>query len=151
MSLLFSTYPNGGRVLLGPPKGSDNCRHGYGLDLQRRTGQRHCAYCGVDLTDTFHHWLLMSVDHVVPTSVGKERDVPGVYMEDCINKVLACSGCNGIGNRYKAEGIEWPSEWTIESFVAVRDTIFVARTALIGELRANEVAFFASHPWETVR
>ena len=64
---VFDRYPLGGRVLLGRPKNlTGACRSGYGLELQRRTGETSCAYCDVSLIDEYHHWLLLSIDHVVP-------------------------------------------------------------------------------------
>jgi hypothetical protein len=64
----FDSYPGGGKELLGKLRGSDGTsRRGYGLDFQRRTGQSSCAYCGSNLVENYVHWLLMSIDHVVPT------------------------------------------------------------------------------------
>lgn len=54
--LLFGTYPGGGRKLLARRAG-DNCRKGYGLQLQRLTGQTTCAYCGLSLITTYEQWL----------------------------------------------------------------------------------------------
>ncbi len=67
----FEVYPGAGRVLLGKPKNTSNCRYGYGLELQRLNGQTNCAYCQVSLIDDYYHWLLMAVDHVVPKGRSK--------------------------------------------------------------------------------
>jgi len=50
--LPFADYPNGGRKRLGIPRNPYNARRGQGLHLMKKdmTGQRRCAYCGVDLT-----------------------------------------------------------------------------------------------------
>lgn len=66
--LPFEVYPERGRALLGPIRGS-NCRKGYGLKLMRVTGQTCCAYCGISLVEPYTNWLQMAVDHVVPRSV----------------------------------------------------------------------------------
>lgn len=116
--------------------------------MQRRTGQRACAYCGQCLIDTYTHWLLLTVDHVVPTSVGLQLGIPGMLMEDCINKVLACAGCNGLGNRYRHVPSTTTDEWSLDTFVTLRDTIFGERALLIQKLRAIDVSFFESRPWE---
>ena len=145
----FSTYPGGGRKLLGSPRSWDNCRHGYGLELQRRTGQTACAYCGIDLTNDYYHWLLMAVDHVVPSSVGKLLGIPPTFIGDCLNLVLTCSGCNSFHNRYTPTLADVPSEWTPEAFVKLRDAIFEERAALIEKRRAIEMTFFKSRPWES--
>ena len=60
-----------------------------------------CAYCDVSLVDDYYHWLLMSVDHVVPSSEAKRLGIPVASYEDYINLVLCCSGCNGFGNRFR--------------------------------------------------
>ncbi len=63
----FASYPEQGRKPLGRPRDLTGARRsGYGLSLQRMTGQSACAYCGLSLVDTYEHWLLMPVDHVVP-------------------------------------------------------------------------------------
>jgi hypothetical protein len=88
-------------VLLGRPLTGGGCRTGYGLALQRMTGQSACAYCGVDLTASYYQWLLMNVDHVVPVAEARFLGIPSDFVEDAINKVLACSGCNLFENRYR--------------------------------------------------
>jgi hypothetical protein len=137
----FSAYPCGGRTLLGAPKQLDNCRHGYGLELSNVTAQSNCAYCGKSLTDDYRHWLLMAVDHVVPSSVGKSLGIPGRFTDDFINLVLCCSGCNGFGNRYRVAD-EPKEEWTLVEFLALRDRIFAERSARIADRRQEEESFF---------
>ncbi len=145
----FDAYPGKGQVLLGRPKNNDNCRHGYGLDLQRRTGQTTCGYCGLSLIDEYAHWLLLSVDHVVPRGQAVTLGIDAVYFEDVINLVLCCAGCNGFGNRYT---VPLPAAergpWDLPTFVALRDTVFAARSIVISARRATELAFYQSKPWE---
>lgn len=145
----FDAYPGNGQVLLGPPRNSDNCRHGYGLDLQRQTGQTSCAYCGLNLVDEYAHWLLLSVDHVVPRGQAASLGIDAVYSEDLINLVLCCAGCNGFGNRYR---VPLPAAgrgpWDLPMFVALRDTVFTARSVAIAARRGAELAFYQSRPWE---
>src|SRR5919198_1077276 len=96
----FLSYPNGGASRLGRPRDATNSRHGYGLELQRRTHASSCAYCGVSLIDDYYHWLLLQVDHVVPRSVGAMLTISTDLIDDFFNLVLACAGCNAAKNRY---------------------------------------------------
>lgn len=147
----FDDYPLAGRVLLDRPSLADStCRHGYGLDFQRKTGQTHCAYCGTSLVDDFHHWLLMSLDHVVPESEFMRLGIPVEFGGDCINLVLACSGCNGFRNRFKVSiellRSETDSAWTIDEFVTLRDAVFNLRYGAIEKRRIAEQLFFHQKP-----
>ena len=150
----FDEYPGGGRVPLSRPRSGDaTCRHGYGLDFQRRTGQTRCAYCGVSLVDDYHHWLLMALDHVVPAVECGHLGVPSELAGDCINLGLACSGCNGFRNRFTISR-DMPelvaaraAGWTIESFVALRDAVFELRSRYVTSRRTSEEAFYRGRPW----
>ncbi len=53
------------------PKFGDALR-GYGHEVLNRDGFR-CQYCGFDGT-TFQAWLLLSVDHLLPTGDPKRED-----------------------------------------------------------------------------
>ena len=146
--IIFETYPKGGRILLGRPKNPGNCRYGYGLELQRLTGQTACAYCGVSLVDDYYHWLLMSVDHVVPSGEAKRLRIGPEFYEDLINLVLCCSGCNGFGNRFRLPYDYRPGGlWTLQRFADLRDESFNTRLQSIANRRASEQNFFASQPW----
>ena len=146
--LPFDSFPGGGRQLLGRPKaGSGSSRTGYGLSLQRMTGQSCCAYCGVDLTDNYYHWLLLTVDHVVPVGESVRLGISEDFYQDAINLVLACSGCNGFLNRYRCDG-EPLSAWTLDQFVALRDKVFAHRFDLIRARREQEVRLFENKPWD---
>lgn len=143
----FDTYPGEGRDLLGQPKRKDNARYGYGLELQRLTGQRTCAYCQVSLVDDYYHWLLLSVDHVLPRGEAMRLGVPVKFCEDFVNLVLCCSACNGFGNRYTTSYAP-RNQWDLESFIRVRDEVFVARSELIAARGKEELNFFLSRPWD---
>jgi hypothetical protein len=147
MMIPFHTYPQGGQSPLGKPKNSANCRYGYGLELQRLTGQTNCAYCGVSLVDDYYHWLLMSVDHVVPRGEALRLGIPAQYSEDFINLVLCCAGCNGFGNRYRLPHEARPY-WQLHEFVAIRDEAFAARFKSITIRREAEQRVYLSKPWE---
>lgn len=144
----FDTYPSEESKLRDPLRPTDNCRHGYGLDLQNRTGQTRCAYCGISLVDDYYHWLLLAVDHVVPASEGKRLGIPPEILEGLVNKVLVCSGCNGFSNRYAAVHETPRANWTLQEFIELRDRVFAERKLRIAERRAEEVAFFDGKPWK---
>lgn len=143
----FGFYPGEGRELLGQPNRTDNCRHGYGIELQKMTGLMHCAYCGVSLVDDYYRWLLMVVDHVVSVGEAKRLGIQSEYRGDFINMVLCCAGCNGFNPRYKVER-EPQSDWTVAEFVALRDQVFADRSQLIAKRRAEEIAYYNGKPWE---
>lgn len=144
----FDGYPSGGRKRSGGPKDWSNCRHGYGREVMITCKETSCAYCGLSLVDTYEHWLLMCVDHVVPKSVATELAVDNSFVNDFVNLVLACSGCNGFRNRYKYSGYpERPSPWTDESFAGFRDAVFADRKRAILQRRAEEVAHYEKKMW----
>jgi hypothetical protein len=147
----FNQYPGGGRAPLGRPKRTDNCRYGYSLELQRRTGQTRCAYCAVSLVDDYYHWLLLSVDHVVPRGEALRLGIPAEYTEDFFNLVLCCAGCNGFANRYVVPPTPESAlpVWGLDRFLELRDRVFADRSRRIAERRAAEQAFFDSRPWIT--
>ena len=143
IALPFDQFPERGRHLLGRPRaGTGSSRTGYGLSLQRLTGQNSCAYCGVDLVGDYHRWLLLNVDHVVPRGEAIRLGIPAEFYEDAINLVLACSGCNGYLNRYRSAA-EPSTGWTVEEFADLRDLLFRDRFALIAVRRDQERAAFA--------
>jgi hypothetical protein len=143
----FDQYPSGGKEIIGECSGG-NCRHEYGLELQRLTGQTTCAYCGLSLIDTYEHWLLMSVDHVIPTGTGLALGIEQRWLEDFCNAVLCCSGCNGLRNRFPL-----PAESTVPvdvaGFVELRDAIFAVRKELILSAIATERGLYRGRPWES--
>jgi hypothetical protein len=141
----FETYPYRGRSLLSQVVGS-NCRHGYGRKFMQITGQRCCAYCGIDFTASYTNWLQMAIDHVVPKSVCIEFGLSPEWYEDCSNKVLACAACNGFYNRFKPS-TEVACPVTLEQFFDLRDQIFNERKGPILQKHIDEKDFFDSKPW----
>jgi hypothetical protein len=111
------------------------------------TGQISCAYCGADLVGDYYRWLLMAVDHVVPSGEARRLGIPPMFYEDAINLALTCSGCNGYLNRYRLVG-EPGMDWTLDQFVTLRNQIFDDRYELIKVRRKKELAMFAQKPWE---
>jgi hypothetical protein len=142
----FDSYPSEGKALLGRVSGN-NCRRGYGLKFMRVTGQTTCAYCGLDLVASFENWLQMALDHVVPRNVCKSISLPDEWTKDCINRVLACSACNGLDNRYKPQVLpDCPRLLT--AFCELRDLIFAERKKRIATCRDKERDFFQRRLWE---
>lgn len=146
VELPFLKYPDQGRQLLGK-RSVDNSRRGYGLALRRLTGLSSCAYCGMDLFDSYEHWLLLQVDHVIPTTVGKRLGIPSEWLEDYSNLVLSCSACNSFDNQFGApEIISAPQ--TEDEFFDLRDAVFTKRKPRIFECQSLERSFFEGKPWE---
>ena len=145
-TLPFASYPSQGRVLLGRVHGA-NCRHEYGLQHQRLTGQTACGYCGLDFTSRYENWLMMALDHVIPASVCHGASIPIEWIDDHANRLLCCAACNGFKNRWKpAEPLICPT--SIEAFFDTRDAIYVLRKDPILQSHKNERAFFDGKPWE---
>jgi hypothetical protein len=143
----FAQYPDDGISIL-PVRTVTNCRHGYGLTLQKLTGQSECAYCGVDLTADYYRWLLLSVDHVIPVKECARLGIIDDWSESYSNMVICCLGCNGLNNRYRVNGYEHKSTWTLKEFFQLRNVVFEERESIIKKSRLNEIAFFNCHPWK---
>jgi hypothetical protein len=142
----FDSYAGGGRKLLGMTKKS-SARQGYGLEFMRLTGQRKCAYCGIDLTSSYESWLSIVFDHVIPASVCGLANIPREWCEDFSNTVLACAACNGFCNRYiPNEAVSHVG--SLEAFYDLRDKVFEERQKLIAERHESERKFFNKKPWE---
>ena len=144
----FDSFPGGGRNPFGDSDKLNwtNSRHGVALQVRNTTSQSACAYCGLKLDDAYEHWLLVQVDHVVPVNVGKALEVPLSYLWDSMNLVLACSGCNGYGNRFGVtDSPTKPHMWTDETFVSFRDEVFRRRFDRIAERREQERQFFEQY------
>jgi hypothetical protein len=129
-----------GRELLGIMRGA-TCRRDYGAEFMKITGQRVCAYCGLDLVFRFDSWLTMVLDHVVPVSVCKAMQVPNKWRHDYSNAVLSCSACNGFCNRYSPT-MDGRTCSTLEQFYDLRDEIFPIRKQLIEVRRMAEFGYF---------
>lgn len=145
----FEHYPYGGRTLLGPRRGA-NARHEYGLRLQQLTGQTHCTWCGINLVEDYYRWLLLCLDHVIPTQEAARLGIPVTFSDDYMNLVIACSGCNGFDNQYRSTR-EPQAVWNLDEFVEFRDEIFRERRPRIAQRRAQELAFFEGQPWQFPR
>ena len=139
----FDDYPGGGERIL-KKMGRTNARREDGLWLMQNARQDSCAYCGVSLVDTYDHWLLLNVDHVVPARESTRLGIPGGWHHSLTNAVLSCFGCNMFDNRYS---VEWqapktPDDCTVPEFIKLRDGVFRERHGRIGERRAFEIRFF---------
>lgn len=144
----FYDYPGGGYTILWTLKGS-NARREYGHWLVAH-GQTSCAYCGMSLVDSYEHWLLLTVDHVVPVSArdrkeGHRLGIPKNWHESYSNIVLACSGCNGFRNRYEVAWQEPREKWDEGEFFEFRDRVFQEKAALIEDARNSEISFYNDH------
>jgi hypothetical protein len=118
--LPFDGYEGAGRRLMGPrPVGGGSSRRGYGVPVFEQCGWA-CAYCGVDLADSYELWLGLSVDHVVPSSL-VAKGYPKEWIEDVANKVTCCRHCNEFLNQFRVTG-DQPS--TLEAFFDLRDRTF---------------------------
>jgi 5-methylcytosine-specific restriction endonuclease McrA len=142
----FDKYPNDGVSIL-QRQTETNARHGYGLQLQKLTGQSECAYCGVDLISDYYRWLLLSVDHVIPLSECKRLGIPEDWAKSYSNMVISCLGCNWLDNRYEIQGHELKRTWALEQFFVLRNAVFNERKQRIQESRMKELQFYNSHPW----
>ena len=144
----FDDYPGGGYTILRTLKGS-NARREYGHWLVER-GQASCAYCWMSLVDSYEHWLLLTVDHVVPVSEKDRKDghrlgIPKCWHESYSNIVLACSGCNGFRNRYEVSWQKAKESWGESEFFELRDKVFQEKSALIESARISEIGFYNDH------
>ena len=144
----FDDYPQGGYAILPKLRGG-NARRKYGHWLVEH-GQTSCAYCWMSLVDSYEHWLLLTVDHVIPVSEkdrkeGHRLGIPQIWHEPYSNIVLACSGCNGFRNHYKVSWQVHKESWEESEFFKFRDRVFQEKKALIGEARISEVRFYKDH------
>jgi hypothetical protein len=86
------------------------------------------------LIDKYEHWLLMAVDHVVPTEAGNKIRIPKKYLGSWANCVLACSVCNAFKNRsieLKLPGSARGQDLSWQQFLDLRNTTFLDRQSLI--------------------
>lgn len=138
----FDAYPDKGRKMLGMAKGSTT-RHDHFTKLRELTGQTSCAcaYCGMSLIDSYEHWFMITLDHVVPRKAGAAIGISSEWLNDYANIVLCCSACNDFANRYTLpENTKCPE--TCDEFFILRDKIFAERKQRICEKRRDERKFF---------
>ena len=130
----FDNYPGKGRDLADPFlrhtyryqkmwENGSNSKHHYALYLILETKQPSCAYCEKILVDTFDHWLLTSIDHVVPKNAIKSNDMREDWVHDLSNVVICCLACNGYLNQYKLP-TETRGPLSMEKWFALRDRTF---------------------------
>ena len=148
----FDDYPGGGKRIL-KKMGRTNSRREDGLWLMQNARQGSCAYCDVSLVDTYDHWLLLNVGHVVPARECARLGIPDEWHHSFTNAVLSCFGCNMFDNRYS---IDWevpkaPYDWTVPEFITLRDGVFGERHRRIAERRASEISFFQLNVARSVR
>jgi len=143
--LPFDAYPHCGRQLPGR-RSVTNSRRGYRLELRKLTKQSQCVYCGIDIYKCYEHWLLLQVDHVVPTTMGKRLGISSDWLEDYCNLVLACSACNTFANQFDDKSVTEPPQ-TLDEFCDLRNRIFLARKPIIQKCQNDERLFFDSKPW----
>jgi hypothetical protein len=129
----FSHYRDGGRTLLGPARGGESSRHGYGLPVLEQCGH-DCAYCGRPLGEPYENWLDFSIDHVVPSNTLNLR-YPKEWVNDLINLVTSCRACNEFLNQYKVTD---PPPANLEEFCAIRDRHFQEKRARALARHAHE-------------
>lgn len=98
-------------------------------------------------------WLLLNMDHVIPTKECERLRLRVAWHHSFSNIVLAYSGYNTFDNGYK---VSWQRPktaevWTEDGFTALRDKVFRVfeeRRARILERRAHAVRFFKQKiPW----
>ena len=144
----FDDYPCGGYTILRQLK-DGNARREYGHWLVER-GQTSCAYCEMSLVDSYEHWLLLTVDHVIPVSDsdrkhGHRLGIPRSWHESYSNIVLACSGCNGFRNRYQVPSEEHRESWEEAEFFEFRDRVYREKKAQVAGARTSEMSFYMEH------
>ena len=141
----FESYPewlkNNPRCL-----GGGSSRTGYGLVLQRITKQTECAYCELSMVNTYHHWLHMTVDHVIPGYMAKHEGWRE-WVDNANNMVICCSACNGFLNGFRLAADTRPPS-TFEEFVARRDSLFSEKKARALKRHEHERCIFEKRPWE---
>lgn len=135
----FDDYPGGGKRIL-KKMGRTCARREDGLWLMQNALQDSFAYCDVSLVDTYHHWLLLNVGHVVPARECARLGIPDAWH----HSFLSCFGCSLFDNRYR---VTWqvpkaPDDWTVRGFITLRDGVIKERRRRIGERRACEISFF---------
>ena len=139
----FDDYPGGGKRIL-KKMGRTNTRREDGLWLMENASQDSCAYCDVSLVDTYHHWLLLNVGHVVPARECARLGIPDGWHHSFTNAVHSCFGCSMFDNRYSVmwQAPKAPYDWTVREFITLRDRVLRERYGRIGERSACEIRFF---------
>jgi Holliday junction resolvase-like predicted endonuclease len=140
--LPFDGYEGDGRRLLGiPPLGGGSSRRDYGIPVFEQCGWA-CAYCGVDLSETYESWLGLSVEHVVPRNL-VAVGYPSEWIEDLVNQVTCCRHCNEFLNQYR---IAAPPPTTVDEFFDLRDQVFREKRRRALDRHRVERGWFQEHP-----
>lgn len=107
----------------------------------------------VCFANDYYYWLLLSMDHVIPTKECERLRLRVAWHHSFSNIVLACSGCNTFDNGYK---VLWQRPRTADAltedgFTALRDRVFKVfeeRSARILERYRPAFRFFNQKiPW----
>ena len=96
----------------------------------------------MSLVEDYYRWLLLSVDHVIPTGEYKRLGIPRKWGESYSNIVLACLGCNMFDNRYQITWQEPKNEWTEAEFFELRDKVLAERMGRIVGVREDDFDFY---------
>jgi len=123
------------------------CRTGYGAHFQQLTGETRCAYCGMDLTDSYERWLLLSLDHVIPRQViAKRGEAWREWVDNIHNLVTCCLPCNTFLNGFRLRE-DRPAPASFEEFREIRDAEFTRRKQWVLERHAQEQQQYEKQPW----
>jgi hypothetical protein len=127
--------------------GGGNCRTEYGLRLQQITGQRSCVYCGLSLADTYEHWLLLSVEHVLPQQTMSRGPEWKQWVDNVYNLAICCQPCNTLLNGFRlAPEVGAPT--TYDGFFALRDAFFSEKKAYVQKWHEAQRRIFDTKPWD---
>jgi hypothetical protein len=83
-------------------------------------GDLDATYCHRELESSYEAWLDLSVDHVVPRYLVRVAGFPSEWIEDLLNLVTCCRGCNEFLNGYRVS-VEVPPN--LAAFLVLRDTV----------------------------
>jgi len=146
--LPFEKYPGKGRELLGKYEMlKKKLRREVYEILFQWCGQDSCAYCGMDLLETFERWQSLTIDHVIPEGTGAQKGIRDEWLQDLSNTVLCCSPCNRYNNRYQLPPAVVPPE-SPAAFFDLRDRVFTERKELAAKRRAEGREEYQTHPWQ---
>lgn len=98
---------------------------GYGKDIFYKYDYT-CVYCGKKFKDKFEDWMLLTVEHVIPSSELKKE---GNGLEkDGRNLRAACRICNNLKNRIDLSEFEdLPFEERIEKVLETKKKAILDR------------------------
>jgi len=141
----FVNYPGGGRELLGVRiKETTRARREKRVQRIFEICKGRCAYCGVDLGNSYESWLYLSVDHVIPKEAAKiwGEEKYGAWIYDMSNCVLCCRACNDFSNHYKSYCDINPPPKDESEFFDMRNEIFYAKREHVTKKHREERAWY---------